>query len=61
MTEDKDMHVDLRIHLDADNVTRINDKVILVDIGTVEEVLTMIMHALDKPGVGVMIKKEGEE
>lgn len=61
MTEDKDMHVDLRIHLDADNVTRVNDKVILVDIGTVEEVLAMIAYALDKPGVGVRIKEDGEE
>ena len=61
MTEDKDMHVTLRIHLDADNVTRLDDKVVFVDIGTAEEVLTMIMHALGNPGMGVMMKKEGEE
>lgn len=61
MTEDKDMHVTLRIHLDAPNVFALKDRQYLVDLGTVEEVLAMIAYALDKPGTGVMIKKEGRE
>lgn len=61
MTEDKDKHIIIRVPLDAPNVTRVSDRLIIVDIGTAEEVMLMITHAIGNPGMGVMMKKEGEE
>lgn len=57
----EDSHVTARIHLDSPNVHHVGDRVILVDLGTVEEVMQLVMAvATAPPGMGAVLKVKEE-